>query len=831
MPDATPQAAAHLHFRLPPEPPRLLRARERIRDYLQQHCSDQRVIDEAVLAVEEACTNAIRHSRCGDAIDISIGFHGTTLVAEVKDEGCGFDVAAFDPEAVPDAGKAGGRGLFLMAKLTDQMSLCCDDGLRVRLVKTAVARRSQLALDAGIGDLATGERGRRDTRVRSLLEEIDEAFIALDWEYRYLHANELALTMARKPVEEVIGRRPWELFPGFAESAAGVACRAAMELGKPSVVEYNSVVSGTWLEARVYPTASGVCAYFRDVSARKRVEREHDRLLERLEIAQRAAGAGTWDWDVATGHIEWSPESHELFGLDQGATTAPFDSWSAVLHPEDLEAAKAQIGRALRDHAALDGEYRIVRPDGRALWVNALGRGFYDDQGEPVRMTGICVDITGRKRAEEERQHLVAELQARTEELQTQSEKLQNHAWELARRTYLAEALNATNRLVHSTLDFDQILQRALDSGVQALGVDAGAIEMREESFWVVRHLSGFPAGQTGLRLSERQAPIATLAMSSLEPLTISDTMDEPGVNVGFVRRHQLRSVLAVPLIVRRTVLGCLLFYGKAARSFSEAEIDFGRKLGATVALALENARLYAAQRNVAQTLQENFIHELPAIEGIELAAASAAAHQPDLVGGDFRDVFQLPNGLVIALVGDVMGKGIKAAGYTERVRSAIRAFAHVSPAPEFILTSTNRLLMRQTERPLLVSAIVVMLDPETGRVFMASAGHPPAIRVTAGGSALLELTYGTPLGAVDVIYQASESTLDPGETLVLYTDGVTDARREGTFFGEGRLLEVLEQAPDGHPQTLVDHLHEAVTAFAGELRDDVQILALRRTR
>ena len=277
-------------------------------------------------------------------------------------------------------------------------------------------------------------------------------------------------------------------------------------------------------------------------------------------------------------------------------------------------------------------------------------------------------------------------------------------------------------------------------------------------------------------------------------------------------------------------MIGCLLFFGKTVHDFGEAEIDFGRKLGATVALALENARLYDAQRNVARTLQENFIHELPEIEGVELAAASAAARKPDLVGGDFHDVFQLPSGLVVALVGDVMGKGIRAAGYTERVRSAIRAFAHISPTPEFILTNTNQLLMRQTENPLLVSAIVLTLDPATGKASMASAGHPPAVHLSLAGLALCELAYGTPLGALDTSFRSSTVTLELGDALVLYTDGVTDARRDHTFFGEERLLETLGQAPDWSPRTLVEHLHQAVTAFAAELRDDMQILALRRT-
>ena len=167
---------------------------------------------------------------------------------------------------------------------------------------------------------------------------------------------------------------------------------------------------------------------------------------------------------------------------------------------------------------------------------------------------------------------------------------------ELAGRAGLAEALNAIDNLVHSTLDFDEIMQRALDEGAQALGADAGTIEIREGSFWVVRYQHGLAGADAELRRPDMESPIARRTALRREPFTIADVKATAEVDAGFMRKHALRSVLAVPLLAHDTVGGCLLFYGKSPRVFGDSEIDFGRKLGATVSLAAESARLLRAQ-------------------------------------------------------------------------------------------------------------------------------------------------------------------------------------------------------------------------------------------
>jgi transcriptional regulator with GAF, ATPase, and Fis domain len=134
-------------------------------------------------------------------------------------------------------------------------------------------------------------------------------------------------------------------------------------------------------------------------------------------------------------------------------------------------------------------------------------------------------------------------------------------------------------------------MQSMLNEGVRALAADAGAIELLEGPDWVVCYQCGLVAADVGRRLSRNEAPNATRATLYREPFATAD-MQAAATDVGLASEHALRSVLAVPLLTQEAVTGCLLFHGKGVRVFSDAEIDFGRTLGAIVSLAVENARL-----------------------------------------------------------------------------------------------------------------------------------------------------------------------------------------------------------------------------------------------
>ena len=233
-------------------------------------------------------TNAVRHSGAREDLEVGLGFAGSDLVAEVVDHGHGFDTTSFDPDAPPDVTKPGGRGLFLIAQLMDELELRIDVGLEVHAVKRGVLNTSTLQAPDQPSTALPGAKAHREARERELLEEIDEGFFALDWEYRFRLVNSAFERLYGRDRGTLLGLTIWEAFPSFLASVAQ-ALREAMELGKPSIVEYLSPTVGRWVELRTYPNASGIVAYSRDIDERKRKEARtrpatRDRRRERGEF-------------------------------------------------------------------------------------------------------------------------------------------------------------------------------------------------------------------------------------------------------------------------------------------------------------------------------------------------------------------------------------------------------------------------------------------------------------------------------------------------------------------------------------------------------------------
>ena len=296
MPDSEDIAVVllpRLKFRLPLDPARLLRARERIRDYLTQHRIEGDTIDDVVLALEEAMTNAVRHSGTSEDLNVRLQFAGRDLLAEVRDHGAGFDVTSFDPGRLPDPLEPGGRGLFLMNRLMDEVELLSANGLEVRMVrKDVLPEDASSFVDSGRSEAAFAAAGtHRMVRQHVLLEEIDEAFAALDWEYRFVYVNEITAEMFGLPRDEFRGRMPSEIWPNMIGTNLDQALQAAMELGKPGRVQYWSVSGQRWYEARLYPTSNGVSVYGVDITENKRAEEALLVSRRRAELLAETAGA------------------------------------------------------------------------------------------------------------------------------------------------------------------------------------------------------------------------------------------------------------------------------------------------------------------------------------------------------------------------------------------------------------------------------------------------------------------------------------------------------------------------------------------------------------
>ncbi|HOX04882.1 MAG TPA: PocR ligand-binding domain-containing protein [Planctomycetota bacterium] len=164
--------------------------------------------------------------------------------------------------------------------------------------------------------------------------------------------------------------------------------------------------------------SQGIAA-LRARAERARAEQALQAAHGKLAIAQQSAGAGAWDWDLATARLDWSPELYRLFGLDPSRKVADFDTWREIMHPDDRQAAEERGNAAIRDGTRLNNEYRVVLPSGEVRWISAVGETSRDGNGKAVRMSGLCFDITERKRGEEALASARAEAELRAAEVQT----------------------------------------------------------------------------------------------------------------------------------------------------------------------------------------------------------------------------------------------------------------------------------------------------------------------------------------------------------------------------------------------------------------------------
>jgi PAS domain S-box-containing protein len=402
-------ALPRLRFSIPPEASRLLRARERIRDYLRLNSRDDEAIAAVVLAVEEACTNAIVHSASTDDLVISMRFDGVDLHVCVKDGGSGFDAAAFDAHAVPDPLATGGRGLFLMARLMDELAFADGGGFEVHMSKRLPVRSAgdyEARVASGAAALPESPYCEElPIRLPAFLELIGEGFYALDWEYRLLYVNPEGARLIGKPKEDMLGRTPWEILPQLAGGATESAHRETMELGLPRRVQARA--RGRWLESRLYPTPAGMSVYFEDVTARRKLQREREELYERLARSEQRFRATFEQAAVGIVHADTHGRfllANEGFARITGYSPQELTGMvlADVTWPDDLEASLANV-RALVD-GRIDSfgmEKRYVRKDGGVIWASTAVSASRAADGSPEYLIAVVQDISARKRAEQ----------------------------------------------------------------------------------------------------------------------------------------------------------------------------------------------------------------------------------------------------------------------------------------------------------------------------------------------------------------------------------------------------------------------------------------------
>jgi phosphoserine phosphatase RsbU/P len=249
------------------------------------------------------------------------------------------------------------------------------------------------------------------------------------------------------------------------------------------------------------------------------------------------------------------------------------------------------------------------------------------------------------------------------------------------------------------------------------------------------------------------------------------------------------------------------------------------------VGLALESSALYHAEKETARLLQEALLSDPGPIEGIAFSHAYYSGTKSTRVGGDFFDLFAIDDDHVALLLGDVSGKGIGPAMLAARAKHTMIAHLLEGDLPAHVLGQTNLVLERSTDPETFVTTFVGLLDKRSGVLEYCNAGHTDPLLWRSGGAVERLSTRCPLLGAFpESRFVPAQATLGAGDVLLLYTDGVTEARGASGFFGTERLVSLLERGAHVGVGDLADELLKQVTDYASAaLDDDVAILAVGR--
>ncbi len=414
----------------------------------------------------------------------------------------------------------------------------------------------------------------------------------------------------------------------------------------------------------------------------------------------------------------------------------------------------------------------------------------------------------------------------------------QEEAWVTTALLQVAEAVN-------TQIDPDQSLETVVRLTPLLVGVERCAILRwdNDQNCLAGGPSWGLPPDATaafhGLTFTEEDGQFLADLLTCTEPQSAGVGTDCP-LPPALQRLFESPTLLGLPLIARGHLVGAMLVDHPAlGGQIDQRRLNILSGIAHQTALALENSRLQseatAAERierelEVARGIQTSFLPDtFPAVAGWEVAAVYRAARQ---VGGDFYDFFPVDEHHWAIVVADVADKGVPAALFMALSRTLLRAVGSNRQTPSVTLSRVNDLLLRDTRSELFVTVWYGLWDAQTGKITYSSAGHNPPVIVRADGSAQLLSIRGIALGVIpEITLQQEEVTLGPGDMLVAYTDGVTEAlRSDQAEFGVVGLQSTLVNLRAKHASDIAKGVLGAVDTFAaGEPQfDDVTLIVLK---
>ena len=522
------------------------------------------------------------------------------------------------------------------------------------------------------------------------------------------------------------------------------------------------------------------------------VHDEHGQMIYANEAAARLLGA------------ESVAEVLETASSELAARFTITDEHGNSLRVDDFPGTKAILGEPAEPMLT-----RSVRRDtGASYWLLTKATRVTDEDGRTLAVN-VIEDVTEAKEAE-------------------------------LRQAFLGRA----TQLLTSSLDYDETLQRIARLTVPTFA-DWCAVDIVEGADVERVGLAHRDPEKLdrGRQLGEEYPPdlssdvglgaVIRGGRSELYP-DIPDEMIEAGArdarHLELIRDLGMRSALIVPMRVGDTTIGALtLVNADSGRSFDDDDRAFAEDLAGRAAAAVENARLYTRLSQTADTLQASLLPaRLAQPPGWRVAASYRAGERGTEVGGDFYDVFEV-DGSWMVILGDVTGKGVRAAALTALARHTAKTAARFDPRPARVMEVVNDVLRDQPQLSVVTAVCACLRDGDDGaEVALVSAGHPLPLRIDRHGTVEPVGRYDVVLGAVDDgTWEETVVRVEPGETLLFYTDGVTELPGEADRFGDARLLEV---AADGSNEAteLVGRIDRRLEEFqAEEFSDDRALLAI----
>jgi serine phosphatase RsbU (regulator of sigma subunit) len=537
--------------------------------------------------------------------------------------------------------------------------------------------------------------------------------------------------------------------------------------------------------------------------------REHDRLYSAADVG--LAGPHV---RLAERLLELSLGASRTRGLLAIPAVAADSRLAAVADAAAEAGIEAALAVPLVAHEEVTGLLVVFPPRGKTLTEN-----------EAALLTALAAQLA------------VAVQNAQLHERATQLSGERERALDAERAaSKQVRALYEISRSFAQSLSVEATLEAVANTIVEVLDVDAALIRMPDERRdWVLpRALKvADPRLEEVVRpLLWRPHPYGAHSIQRLfrraEPFQL--TAEEFPELAPFLERGWTGA--AVPIATQDEVLASLKILSmRPGTPVTQETLDEAVRIAAQAALAIDNARLYHQQKQFSDTMQRSLLPQsVPELDGLELGAAYESSARVE-VGGDVYDFMELPDGRLAVALGDVTGHGIEAAADMAMAKFVFRSLAREHSEPGDFLQSANDVVVGEIAPGKFITMVYVVIDPHTGDLAVAGAGHPAPRLVRAGGEVTPLDAHGLVLGVeLGQAYEDAHGSLGVGDAVVLYTDGVIEARREGELYGHERLDRALAERASLAPGELAQAVLDDCRAFArGELADDCAVVVVRR--